>query len=254
MAKGNLKFILLTLTALCSGGGYSVLQAQPSVDSRSGEFSARTSFSSFTSTSGFSGAPLAGAREDGFASSSSCAAAPEKGSRRGRVAVKTNTLGLGLLMANLGVEVSLSRHLSIHIPVYYSGIGFSETVKFRTLAAQPELRWHFSSADGFFVGAHATAAYFNVGLGGDHRYQDHLGETPLTGGGLSLGYRLRFAEGSHWGLEFVMGAGACRLEYDRFVNGKNGLYIDTVEKTYVGPDNAAISVFYEFGPGRGRRR
>lgn len=183
------------------------------------------------------------------------AASPEKGSRRGRVALKSNTLGLGLLMANLGVEISLSRHLSLHIPVYYSGIGFSETVKFRTLAAQPELRWHFSRRpDGFFVGAHATAGYFNFAFGGDFRYQDHLGETPLTGGGLSLGYRLRFAEDSRWGLEFVVGAGACRLEYDRFVNGKNGLYIDTVEKTYVGPDNAAISVFYEFGLGRGRRK
>lgn len=259
MTIGNLRFILLTFIVLCNGGGYSDLHAQPSVASLSDGPSARTPFSSFTTDNSSSGSSLADAGAHRLAASLSSAASSQasssrKVSRRGRVAVKTNTLGLGLLMANMGVEINISRHLSFHVPVYYSGIDISETVKFRTLAAQPELRWHFTPSDGFFIGAHASAAYFNMAFGGDRRYQDHLGETPLIGGGLSLGYRLRFAEGSHWGMEFVVGAGACRLEYDRFVNGRNGLYIDTVDKTYIGPDNAAISVFYEFGLGRGRRR
>ena len=55
-------------------------------------------------------------------------------------------------------------------------------------------------------------------------------------------------------MEFVLGAGAYSLSYDRFVNEKNGPYVDTVDRTYVGPDNAAISVFYEFDLGRGWRR
>lgn len=176
-------------------------------------------------------------------------------SMRHKIAVKTNVLGLGLLMANIGVEFGLSRHLSIHIPVYYSGVDyFSDRVKFRTLALQPELRWNFSKVDGLFVGAHATAAFFNVAVGGDYRYQDRTGDTPLVGGGLSLGYKLRFADNPHWGVEFVLGAGAYRISYDRFVNENNGPYVDTTDRTYIGPDNAAISVFYEFDLGRGRRR
>lgn len=172
-----------------------------------------------------------------------------------KIAIKTNVLGLGLLMASLGVEFGLSRHLSIHIPVYYSGIDyFSDRVKFRTLALQPELRWNFSKVDGLFVGAHATAAFFNIAVGGDYRYQDRTGDTPLAGGGLSLGYKLRFKDDPHWGVEFVIGAGAYRISYDRFVNEKNGPYVDTTDRTYIGPDNAAISVFYEFDLGRGRRR
>ncbi len=93
------------------------------------------------------------------------------------VALKTNSLGLGLLMANLGVEMGLSRHLSFHVPVYYSGVDyFSESEKFRTLALQPELRWNFGRPRGLFIGAHATAAFFNVAVGGDYRYQDRGGD------------------------------------------------------------------------------
>ena len=55
--------------------------------------------------------------------------------------VKTNLVGLGLLMGNLGVEFDLGRYLSLNIPVYYSALDyFTPTVKFRTFATQPELR------------------------------------------------------------------------------------------------------------------
>ncbi len=171
------------------------------------------------------------------------------------IALKTNSLGLCLLMANLGVEMGLSRHLSFHVPVYYSGVDyFSERVKFRTLALQPELRWNFGRPRGLFIGAHATAAFFNVAAGGDYRYQDRDSDKPLLGGGLGLGYRLRFGSRSRWGVEFVLGGGACLIRYDRFVNEKNGPYVDTKNRTYIGVDNAAVSLFYEFGRRRGGRR
>ena len=176
-------------------------------------------------------------------------------SMRNRIALKTNMLGLGLLIANIGAEYGLTRHLSVHLPVYYSGVNFfTDRVKFRTFALQPELRWNFSAVEGLFVGVHATAAYFNLALGGDYRYQDSTGDTPLLGGGLSLGYRLRFPEAPRWGVEFVLGAGAGSLNYDRFVNEQNGPYVDSVSRKYFGVDNAAVSVFYEFVLGRGSRR
>ncbi len=180
----------------------------------------------------------------------------ECGSVRNKILVKTNVVGLSLLMANAGAEFGLSRHISVHIPVYYSGIDyFSSRVKFRTFALQPELRWNFSGIDGLFAGVHFTLAYFNIAVGGDWRYQDRSGDTPLLGGGLSLGYRLHFAKDSRWGVEFTLGAGACAVSWDRFVNEKNGPYVDTVSgRTYWGIDNAAVSVFYEFDLGRGRRR
>lgn len=165
-----------------------------------------------------------------------------------RIALKSNAIGWGLLMANAGVEFGLSRHMTLHVPLYYSGVDlFSERVKFRTLAVQPELRWNFSRTDGFFVGAHTMMAYFNLATGGDYRIQDRSGVTPMLGGGVSVGYRLHFKDNPHWGVEFVLGGGAYRLCYDRFVNENNGPYVDTVNRIYVGPDNVAVSIFYEFG-------
>ena len=163
--------------------------------------------------------------------------------------VKTNLVGLGMLMGNLGVEFDLGRYLSLSIPVYYSALDyFSPTVKFRTFAAQPELRvWPMTNEDGLFIGAHAGFAYYNFAFGGDWRYQDHDGTSPTLGGGLSLGFRLPISRSKNWKLEFSVGAGVYPLYYDVFHNMKNieeGQLFDTRSKTYIGLDNINIGISY----------
>ena len=163
--------------------------------------------------------------------------------------VKTNLVGLGLLMGNLGVEFDLGRYLSLNIPVYYSALDyFTPTVKFRTFATQPELRvWPMTNEDGLFIGAHAGFAYYNFAFGGDWRYQDHDGTSPTLGGGLSLGYRLPISRNKNWKLEFSVGAGVYPLYYDVFhnlPNIKEGQLYDTRSKTYIGLDNINIGISY----------
>ncbi len=177
--------------------------------------------------------------------------------------LKTNVAALGLLLANAAVEVGLTESLTVHVPVYYSAVDyFSRTVKFRSLAVQPELRWYLPGIgridrsgriDGLFAGIHFGAASFNLAAGGDMRLQDRGGNTPLLGGGLSLGWRTRFARAPRWGIEIAAGAGAYRLCYDRFVNEPDGPYVDTVNRTYIGLDNLSVSVTYDFGPGRAKK-
>ena len=163
--------------------------------------------------------------------------------------VKTNLVGLGLLMGNLGVEFDMGRYLSLNIPVYYSALDyFTPTVKFRTFATQPELRvWPMTNEDGLFIGAHAGFAYYNFAFGGDWRYQDHDGTSPTLGGGLSLGYRLPISKNKNWKLEFSVGAGVYPLYYDVFhnlPNIKEGQLYDTRSKTYIGLDNINIGISY----------
>ena len=162
--------------------------------------------------------------------------------------LKTNLLGLGLLIANAAVEVDVCRHLSLSVPVYYSAVNyFVPTIKFRTLATQPELRYWINKRNtGFFAGAHFGIAYFNLAVGGNYRYQDHDGKNPMIGGGISLGYRMPITKNERWNLEFVIGAGGYSLYYDRFYNIENGKYVDTFRKTYWGIDNAAINISYRF--------
>ena len=169
--------------------------------------------------------------------------------------VGTNAVGLGLLLGNLSAEVDITRNLSFHLPVYYSALNyFTSTIKFRALGFQPELRWNFTRPAGLFVGAHFGLAYFNLATNGNWRIQTHNGNEPLIGGGVSLGYRLPLSKDKRWNLDFVLGAGAYRFNYDKFYNEPNGALAGSVSKTYWGLDNAALNFSYSFDLRRGRKK
>ncbi|MCH5306455.1 MAG: DUF3575 domain-containing protein [Prevotella sp.] len=170
----------------------------------------------------------------------------------GRLHLKTNFVDLGLLIANLAVEVDLAPHWSFTLPLYYSAIDyFKSTVKFRMLGCQPEFRYWFSPTtnDGFFAGAHLGVSYYNFAFDGPYRYQDHNGTTPTVGGGLSFGYRTLLGKSQRWRLEFTAGAGVYPLYYDRFHNTpdvRDGMLVDNHRKTFVGLDQAAVTLAYSF--------
>ena len=165
--------------------------------------------------------------------------------------IKTNMLGLGLAIANIAIEVDLSRHWSFTLPVYYSAWDyFNSRTKFRTLAFQPEFRYWPSASErnnGLFMGAHFGLAYYNIATNGKYRYQDYQRETPAIGGGVSIGYRLPISRSNRWHMEFSVGAGAYSLHYDKFHNTasvNDGLMITSNKKRYIGIDQAALSFSY----------
>src|SRR5690554_296282 len=166
--------------------------------------------------------------------------------------LKTNAIGLGMAIANVAAEVDLAKHWSFALPVTYSAWNyFTSTVKFRTLAVQPEFRYWFNEDNQkFFIGAHfGYAQYVNVAVDGNYRYQDHDGKSPALGGGISVGYRMPISKSDKWDIEFSLGAGVYSLHYDKFYNTpntKDGLMIESVKKTYWGIDQAAVSFSYSF--------
>lgn len=165
--------------------------------------------------------------------------------------LKTNALGLGMAIANVAAEVDLAKHWSFTLPIYYSAWDyFKSTIKFRTFAVQPELRyWLAEDNDGFFAGAHIGLAYYNFALDGDYRYQDHNRKTPSMGGGISAGYRLPISKNNCWRVEFTIGGGVYSRHYDKFHNTprtKDGLLIESVKKSYWGIDQAAVTFSYSF--------
>ncbi len=166
-----------------------------------------------------------------------------------RLSVKSNALGLGLAIANAAVEIDICKHLSFSLPVYYSAWNyFTPTVKFRTFAVQPEMRYWFSEInDGWFAGAHIGLAYYNIATDGQYRTQDHDGKSPALGGGLAAGYRLPISRDGRWKMEFSIGAGAYALHYDKYHNRRNGPLVSTKKKAYIGIDQASVSFSYTFG-------
>lgn len=174
------------------------------------------------------------------------------------VVLKVNTVTLPLLVANFGVEIQPTDHWSVNLPVYYSGLDwFSETVKFRTLSVQPEVRyWLRPGFHGLFFNAHATFAYYNIAWGGDYRYQDHARKTPVFGGGLGIGYKTNMSEdgSSPWGIEFGIGGGVLPLHYDYYFNVPNGRLAGEDKHTYWGPDQAFVSFTYSIGQAKKSRK
>lgn len=168
-----------------------------------------------------------------------------------KIYLKSNLVALGGAVANAAVEFDFAEHWSFNFPVYYSAWDyFIQTVKFRTFAIQPEVRYWFSDENrGLFTGAHFGMAYYNLAVDGKYRYQDHKRKSPALGGGLSLGYRIPVSNDGHWNLEFSLGAGIYHSYYDKFENTpqtSKGLMIGSYKKTYVGLDQASVSICYMF--------
>ncbi len=165
------------------------------------------------------------------------------------ISVKTNAIFWGMGITNAAVEFDVAKHWSVAIPVYYAAYNyFKPTVKFRTFATQPEVRyWIKENNMGFFVGAHLGVGSYNLAVNGDIRYQDHDGKCPAFGGGIGLGYRMPLSKKRpNWQVEFAIGAGVYALHYDTFHNVENGRLIGTYRKTYWGIDSASISFSYKF--------
>ncbi len=165
-----------------------------------------------------------------------------------RIYLKTNVPAWGMLIANVAFEIDIVPRLSFALPLYYSGIDhFASHTKFRTFTVQPEFRiWPKRDNQGFFVGLHGGMGYYNYATHGNMRIQDHDGDTPAWGGGLSVGYRLSFKRNPRWGMEFSVGAGVYDVHYDKYYNEPNGLLTRDYRDTFIGIDNAAISVTYKF--------
>ena len=161
--------------------------------------------------------------------------------------VKTNAATYPLLVSNVAVEMEMGPHMSVSLPFYYSALNwFSDARKFRVIGTQPELRWWFRDPafQGPFVAVHGTLGGYNIALGGDFRYQDRDQNRPTYGGGVNVGWKLPVGKSGHWGLEFTLGAGYLHLDYDRFVNGKDGAWMDSQVKNWFGPDNVAVTLAY----------
>ena len=161
---------------------------------------------------------------------------------------KTNTVGLAMLIGNIGAEMDVAQHWSVNFPVYFSAMNyFTSKVKFRTLAFQPELRYWLSDANnGWFAGTHIGLAWFNYAKGGDWRYQDHHRHSPLYGGGLNGGYRKPISKDGRWLMEFSLGCGIYHLNYDIFHNEPNGQLVGSRQRTFYGIDQVAVSFAYRF--------
>ena len=160
-------------------------------------------------------------------------------------AVKSNLLYDLTSTMNLGVEMSLSRKVTLDISGNYNPWNFGENGKFKHIGIQPEVRyWFCEKFNGHFLGLHGHYAAYNVG--GLSFLSDNMEkyryEGNLWGGGISYGYQWILSP--HWSMEAVIGAGYARLDHDKYVCVNCGEWIKKDTKDYFGVTKAAISIIY----------
>lgn len=165
-----------------------------------------------------------------------------------RMYIKTNVVGWAMAITNIAIEVDLTEHWSVALPLYWSAWNyFKSTLKFRTFALQPEVRyWLSQNNGGWFAGAHIGFGWYNFATDGKYRTQDHDRHSPAIGIGVAAGYRLPFSRNKRWKMEFSVGVGAYRLHYDKFRNEPNGLLVKTKKTTWFGIDQIGVSAVYTF--------
>lgn len=84
----------------------------------------------------------------------------------GQIAVKTNVAMDAVAIPNLGVEVGLSKKLTLDVPMYYNPWKYSGSKMLKLAMLQPELRyWLCDKFNGHFFGAHLMGgAYHTTGI------------------------------------------------------------------------------------------
>lgn len=170
------------------------------------------------------------------------------------VGLKTNLLYDALLSPDLGLEIGLSRKLTLDLSGSFN-LWKVEGRSWKHWQAQPELRyWLCQRFSGHFIGVEAHVGQFNVGNIGfgldllgtdfgkprDRRYQGWQG-----GGGLTYGYAWVVSE--HWNVEAELGLGYSYIKYDAYPCANCGTKIETdAHHNYYGVTKAQVAVVYIF--------
>jgi hypothetical protein len=166
-----------------------------------------------------------------------------------RWAIKTNLLYDATLTPNLTFEAALGRRTSLQITGSYNPWHLKGTVdndkKLVHMVIKPEFRWWLCERfNGHFFGADLIFSRYNVStydipllFERQYRY-----DGIAYGGGITYGYHVML--GKRWGLEFAVGVGVLRLEYDRYTCATCDRTAVPANKIYIGPTNAAINLSF----------
>lgn len=174
-----------------------------------------------------------------------------------QVAVKTNLPLDALRIPNLGLEVGVAKKWTIDVPVYFNpwmfkdNKGSVEGDKMLKLGmVQPEVRyWLCDKFNGHFFGMHLMGGVFHT-TGVDLPFSpfDNLESNRYKGnfygGGISYGYQ--FIMSRHWNLEFTVGFGYARINYDQYKCEDCADKVGEGDENYFGPTKAALNLIYVF--------
>lgn len=173
-------------------------------------------------------------------------------SHRPTVVTKINLLYAGAtLTPNLAVEVGTGVRSSVEVAGSYNPWNRKKP----TMNADPKQMLHWSVRaeyrhwfcqrfQGHYLGAHVLFMMYNIS---DNKVpmmfeKYYRYEGTAFGAGITYGYHLPL--GKRWGVDFNIGVGALKLDYDRFTCLICDRDPDSRGKTYFGPTRAGINIAF----------
>ena len=165
-----------------------------------------------------------------------------------RIGVKTNLLYDATSTANLGVEASVGKQLTLDLSINYNGWLSTNKHSLKHWLIQPELRyWLDQKYYGHFWGVNAFYSDFNIGgFKLPFRLFDGLNNNRYRGNvvGTGLSYGYQWILGSRWGVELTAGFGYARISYKRFKCWHCTEKDTRSHGNYFGPTKAGVSIIY----------
>lgn len=156
--------------------------------------------------------------------------------------LKTSATMLATLTSNLEVSMSVADRATLHLPVMYNPWKFEENSRFQQLTAMPGVRlWKDKAYFGAFASAFAIASRFHMGgfFGHKYRYDGNM-----FGIGVGGGYAYLLSK--RWNIEFELGVGFVRADYDKCAWQENSRRYESVLGFKLVPAKLDISVMYLF--------
>lgn len=158
-------------------------------------------------------------------------------------AIKTNALYWATTTPNLGIELGLSKKVTLDISGNYNPWTFGDNQKIKHWLVQPELRyWLCERFNGHFFGLHGHYAEYNFSNIKALGLENYRYEGNLYGGGISYGYH--WILNNRWSIEATIGVGYAYLDYDKYKCEECGTKLKEDTKNYWGPTKAGINIIY----------
>lgn len=170
-----------------------------------------------------------------------------------KVGIKTNALYWATTTPNLGVEVALSKKLTLGLSAGWNPFdlrkktyedGMIVESKIKQVLLMPELKyWNCQSFQRSYWGVHGIYSHFNMGgISFLNPLKDKRYQGDAYGGGISYGYQWELAK--QWGLEASAGVGYLHLDYKKYNKEKCGEFLGNDSYNYWGPTKAEVSFIY----------
>lgn len=148
-----------------------------------------------------------------------------------------NIASMAVGSINIELSKAVSQKVTIHLPLSWNPVTFSNNKKLKHIMIQPGIRWwKWHNYSGYFGGVSVTAVQFNAGINHLRYYGSTAGLT------LSIGYAKMISK--RWNIEAEVGIYSGWVSYNKYRRELCGDYEGTWRGIKLYPSKITLALIY----------